>query len=117
MLSSAHKIEIIELLARGCTLRFICKTHAYLNYIAIKHELENDPAFAAEFEAAKEDYADHLVSEIIDIADSSIYDVDDKNCRINARKWLASKLKEQYSDKSTESAGSKLKPEFTIITT
>jgi hypothetical protein len=49
---------------------------------------------------AREDQADTLVDEILEIADDSALDPNERCVRIDARKWIASKLKPKtYGDK------------------
>jgi hypothetical protein len=49
---------------------------------------------------AREDQADTLADEILDIADDSSLDPSDRRVKIDARKWIASKLKPKtYGDK------------------
>jgi hypothetical protein len=56
---------------------------------------------------AREDQADALADEMLDIADDSSLDPNDRRVRIDTRKWVASKMKPRvYGDKvQTEMTG------------
>lgn len=92
------KNEIISLVARGGTLRMICKTHSHIDYLEVIKALKSDEDFNKNFLLAKKDYADYIVDEIISIADDISLKPQDKQCRIAARQWIAAKLKSEYSD-------------------
>jgi hypothetical protein len=58
------------------------------------------PDFAERYHRARETAIDSYVDEIIDIADDPDLDPADKRVRIDARKWLAGKVKpRKYGDK------------------
>jgi len=66
------------------------------------------PEFQQNYEWAKEDQADYLAEDCLEIADSDEYEPADKRIRVDTRKWLASKFKvKKYGDKvTTEHSGS-----------
>jgi hypothetical protein len=58
------------------------------------------PEFSDNYARAREEQADFYADAIVDIADNPELDPNDKRVRIDARKWVASKLKsKQYGDK------------------
>jgi hypothetical protein len=110
---------ICERLAEGQSLRQICKDKDMPGLGAVFSWLARHPDFASQYARAREEQADALADEITDIADADpqtvpIYDKDGKlveikidtafeawrKTRIDARKWVASKLKpKKYGDK------------------
>lgn len=65
--------------------------------------LAEDEVFAAQYARAREEQADHYADEIVDIADRPDLKAEDKRVRVDARKWVASKLKpKKYGDKVTQ---------------
>ena len=56
--------------------------------------------FQAHYARAREDFADAIVDEIIDIADSGEDNIAFAKLRIDARKWTASKFNHAYTDKT-----------------
>lgn len=63
--------------------------------------------FQQNYTHAKEDQADYLAEECLDIADDDSLEANDKRIRVDTRKWLASKFKaKKYGDKiQTEHSG------------
>ena len=58
--------------------------------------------FSEQYAVAKQESADALIEDILDIADDSAGDVPRDRLRIDARKWIASKLKpKKYGDKAS----------------
>lgn len=57
-----------------------------------KTEPEEFVAFRAQYVRAREDQADALFDEILDIADEKAADVRRAQLRVDARKWMAGKL-------------------------
>jgi hypothetical protein len=60
------------------------------------------PEFAQQYAQARQAGADALADEIIDIADNRELDPQDRRVRIDARKWIASKLKPKAYGEKTE---------------
>lgn len=81
-----------------------------VSYTAVKEALRKDADFAAQYARAKQDQADVLADEIIEISDDSTKDIDiitmgeiqvpmvnkevimRSKLRVDSRKWLAAKL-------------------------
>jgi hypothetical protein len=112
MLTIEIKNKVLEQVALGLTLRFICKTNSNISYSEVKKELKENEEFALDFSEAKKDYADQLIQEMINIADAEDLDVKDKMCRIDTRKWVALLLKESHSGLTPNTANY---PAFNVI--
>jgi hypothetical protein len=65
------------------------------------------PEFSEMYTRAREDQADYLADQLLQIADDSTLDHNDRRIKIDTRKWIASKLKARtYGDKvQTEVSG------------
>lgn len=62
--------------------------------------LRTHAEFLQNYTRAKEDQADYLAEECLDIADDAGIEPADKRIRVDTRKWLASKFKpKKYGDK------------------
>ena len=94
--------SICELLADGKSLRAICadpdmpSTSTVCKWLALNSE------FAEQYARARELQADALFDDILDIADKGSKALDtteERRLQIDARKWMAGKLKGKYSDK------------------
>lgn len=89
-----------------------------VDYTSFKRELQTNEALRTKYARAKQDQADHLVEEIIEISDDGTndymtivkgdteYNIEDKEVtnrsklRVDARKWAASKLfPKKYGEK------------------
>jgi hypothetical protein len=89
-------------LARGESMRTVCKDDALPSMEAIFCWLRTKPEFLQQYTRAKQEAADSFIEEMHDISDASAEIVGDGHdaARINAarlrvdtRKWIASKLK------------------------
>ena len=101
---------ICERLADGDSLRAICEDYGMPNRATVFRWLGLYPEFSDQYARAREDQAESLADEIVSIADQMPPMTDSgstdsghvswqKN-RIEARKWVAAKLKpKKYSDK------------------
>lgn len=100
-------------LADGKSLRSVCRRDDMPSMVSVFNWLRTHPEFLKQYEAAKEECADALSEDMLEIADepppmnaSGGIDsgaVADKRLRIDTRKWLASKLKpKKYGDKLTQ---------------
>lgn len=108
--------EIIQ----GYSLRTICKPDDMPSVVTILTWLREKPSFLTQYEKAKEEQADALAEEMLDIADDGTNDwmvktgkggesvgwqlngehVQRSRLRLDARKWIASKLKpKKYGDR------------------
>jgi hypothetical protein len=104
------------------SLRKICKNLG-LDYSTVKRWLIANETFQAQYARAKDEQADHLAEDMLDIADDMENDqsnhgsviVQRAKLQIDTRKWIASKLKpKKYGDKlDVTSKGESLnKPEW-----
>lgn len=107
--------EICEGLIEGKSLRSICCGDEMPSAGTVCRWLADDEAFREQYERARDAQADTLADEILDIADNTANDtlkseagVEQPNTewitrsrlRVDARKWIASKLKpKKYGDK------------------
>lgn len=93
---------ICERLADGESLRSICRDPAMPTTSTVCKWLAKNTAFAEQYTRARELQADALFDDILDIADKGLKALDaaeDRRIQIDARKWMAGKLKGKYSDK------------------
>jgi|SRR5690349_8869255 len=118
---------ICERLADGESLRAICSDDGMPNRATVFRWLGADEAFRDQYARAREEQAETLADEIVSIADEGdtksliggddetivVYDataVSRNRLRIDARKWVASKLKpKKYGDKVDVTHGGTLK--------
>jgi len=110
--------RICERLADGESLRRICRDETMPAKSTVFKWLRNEPAFADQYARAREAQADTLADEIVEIADDGTNDymaekeeedgfryngdaVARSKLRVDARKWVAAKLKPKvYGDKT-----------------
>ena len=94
---------ICEQLAAGASLVAICKQSAMPSYSTAMAWLRTHDEFLEMYRLAREDQADTLADEIIAIADSPAHsseEVQRNRLRVDARKWIVSKLRpRRYGDK------------------
>ena len=100
------------------SIRTICQEKGMPSVLTIYRWLNNNETFSKQYARAKEDQADYLAEEMLDIADDGSNDymtvkmggkdarVEDKELtnrsrlRVDTRKWIASKLKpKKYADR------------------
>lgn len=99
---------ICERLADGESLRSICRDDDMPSKSTVFKWLGLIPAFADQYARARETQADSLADDIVDIADNKTLEPNDKRVRIDARKWLAGKLRPKaYGDKVAVVGGDK----------
>lgn len=94
--------EICERIADGESLKSICNDEHMPNKATVFRWL-SDEAFRDKYERARDAQADALADEIVDIADGDGEESDPQRdrLRVDARKWVAAKLKpKKYGDKS-----------------
>lgn len=99
--------DICERLANGESLRRICLTPNYPRQATVFRWIAANDKFREQYARAREAQADTLADEIIDIADGKRAeyeggeaDVARDRLAMDARKWVASKLKPKiYGDK------------------
>ena len=97
-------MEICTRIASGESLTRICRDETMPGLSAVYQWLLVHTEFAEMYARAREDQADTLADEIIDIADESqggkVADVHSASLRVDARKWVAAKLKpRKYSER------------------
>mgnify|MGYP001117349630 CR=1 FL=1 len=107
--------RLFEQLAEGKSLRKVCEAEDMPCCRTVFNWMRNKEGFMQQYEAAKEECADHYADEIVDIADNDAFDIDEEGkvrtehiqrsrLRVDARKWVAVKLKpKKYGDKTTVS--------------
>lgn len=110
--------EICRRLADGESLRSICRDEAMPSKEAVRCWCRDNPEFLVQYVRAREDQADTLVEEILEIADDGSNDtytvekdgrevevvnydhIQRSKLRVDARKWAASKLApKKYGDR------------------
>ena len=89
-------------IAGGESLRTICKDKDLPTPQGVRKWLNADEGgkLVAQYARAREEQADHYADEIITIADNENLTPEDRRIMVDARKWVASKLKpKRYGDK------------------
>jgi hypothetical protein len=90
---------ICDRLSDGESLRTICADADMPSKVTVLQWLRDDDSFATQYAYARDAQADVYVDEIKDIADTE-EDANRARVRIDARKWVASKLKpKRYGDR------------------
>jgi hypothetical protein len=85
---------------RGRAIVKICDEDWAPCYATVKNWQRSKPDFMANYARAKEESADFMADEILSIADEKEADPRDRAVRIDARKWVAAKLKpKKYSER------------------
>jgi hypothetical protein len=98
--TEALAINICEQVAAAVPLVKICEQEGMPSVRTVYTWLNEKESFLHMYARAKEDQADHLASQILEIADNDELDANDKRVRVDARKWLASKFKpKNYGDR------------------
>lgn len=93
--------RICERLASGESLRSICRDDGMPSWPTISKWLNEKPDFVTQYARAREDQAEAHADRIIEIADDDSIDPNHKRIMVDARKWVASKLKpKRYGDKA-----------------
>ena len=109
--------KICAMLSEGMSLRTVCKDDELPSTQTVFSWLRTYPEFLDQYTRAKQESADALTDEMLDISDDSTNDwmeshgddagyrangdnIQRSRLRIETRKWLASKLKpKKYGDK------------------
>ena len=92
--------QICERLAIGESLRSICRDDAMPSMASIFLWLGKYPEFSEQYARAREAQAESHADQIVEIADDDKIDPNHKRIMVDARKWVASKLKpKRYGDK------------------
>jgi hypothetical protein len=94
---------ICEQIADGKSLRSICSQEGMPVKYTVLRWLQADPAFAERYAQARVQAADALAEELQDLADQAIREPEKANAirvAIDAKKWIASKLRPKaYGDR------------------
>lgn len=94
---------ICSMLAEGQSLRKVCSGDDMPSMPTVFSWFRKHPEFLNQYARAKEESADALVEEMMDIADNDTEDVQRSRLKVDTRKWVASKLKaKKYGDKVTQ---------------
>lgn len=109
--------RICDQIADGRSLRKVCEDDGMPSKMTVLNWLNRYPEFVTQYARAKDESADSHADDMLDIADEAIertdsgaYDaaqVAHQRLRIDARKWIASKLKpKKYGERvHTEVSG------------
>lgn len=90
---------VCDAIAEGKSLRAICAEDGMPSRQAVLRYIDANEAAADQYARARDEQADHYADEIIGIADTE-EDAQKARVRIDARKWVASKLKpKRYGDR------------------
>lgn len=116
--------EICSQLAEGKSMRTVCLAEEMPDKATVFRWLRTYPAFCDQYTRAKEESADALVEEMLDIADDAGNDWMERNAngnegwtvngdhiqrsrlRVETRKWIAAKLKAKRYGEKVEHTGS-----------
>ena len=108
--------KICEQLSMGRSLRSVCQDKGMPAASSVFLWLQKHPEFSEQYARAKEESADAMAEDMLDIADHGSLSPQDKRVRIDTRKWLASKLKpKKYGDKAGEPGSDSTAPIYTKI--
>jgi hypothetical protein len=100
MFDQASQDKACELIADGVSLRQVAKELGLSHASIFSEVAAKDPHFCKQYARAMDDRSDNMVDQIIDIADNDKLDPNDKRIRVDARKWIASKLRpKKYGDR------------------
>jgi hypothetical protein len=92
--------RICTWVASGKSIVSYCKQLATPNYATITDWRVAYPDFDAKIARAREDQAEFLADELVEISDNQELDPNARRVMIDTRKWIASKLKPRiYGDK------------------
>ena len=102
--------EICRRIAEGETLRSICQLEEMPSHTTVLRWLRENGQFRSQYAQAREDQADTLADEMLDVARSATnQDANAKRVHIDTLKWRVAKLKPKvYGDKievTTEKPG------------
>jgi hypothetical protein len=92
--------RICAQLSEGNSLRSVCRQESMPSATTVFNWLRTNPGFLEQYARAKEESADALADEMLDIADNTDEEAQSRRVRVDTRKWIASKLKpKKYGDK------------------
>jgi Skp family chaperone for outer membrane proteins len=91
---------VCDEIANGRSLRSIARDNEDVNERSVFTWLAKSVEFQQQYARAREDQADSIFDEILDIVDNTKNDVQDRRLQMDARKWMAGKLRpKKYGDK------------------
>ena len=92
---------ICEQIAQGKALASICRDNEDMpDPRTVYRWLRDNEVFCQNYTRSKEDQADLLAEQVLEVADNDDLEPHDKRVRVDARKWLASKFKpKKYGDR------------------
>jgi|SRR5215472_1125250 len=85
--------KVLERISDGQSLRTVCKPEGMPNMTTVWKWLYRHEAFVEQYARATSERAEAMAEDIQAIADDESIDPKSRTIRIDARKWLASKLK------------------------
>lgn len=92
--------ELVEHMIDGRTLHEFCKMQGHPGYNVLFRWFETYPELARRYQYAREIQADRIADELLSVADDPDIPSDQKKHMLDARKWVASKLKpKSYGDR------------------
>ena len=116
--------DICRKIADGMSLRRLCEEDGMPHRDTVREWLRKDRDFAAQYARAREEQADYYAEEIIEIADDGSHDyktiigkdgkevevvdhehIQRSKLRVDARKWVASKLKARVYGNTVQPEG------------
>ena len=99
-MTEAVQAEILTRVSTGESLRKICKDKHLPDARNVFKFIYSNDTFRQQYETSRQEQAEWLGEEIVDIADNDTGDTQRDRLRIDARKWVMSKmLPKKYSDK------------------
>lgn len=100
--------RICDLLTEGRSLRKICMSKEFPAASTVYVWLDRFPSFAEKYTRAREAATEDMLEDILEIADNTELDAQDKRVRIDTRKWVMGRLKpKKYGDKQQVEVGNK----------
>lgn len=99
---------ICEKITEGMSLRKICMLEGFPKSTAVYVWLDKHPDFADKYARAREAATEDMLEEILEIADNTEIDPNDKRVRIDTRKWAMGKLKpKKYGERQVHEVANK----------
>ncbi len=84
-------------------MRTICKPDDMPNMSSVFKWLAEKPEFSKQYAQAKQECADAMVEDMLEIADDTNGDAARDRLRVDTRKWISSRLKpKKYGDKVSQ---------------
>lgn len=113
--SDAVAAKLCAKLAEGQSLRKACSAKDMPSTATVFRWMQSIDGFREQYETAKAEATEHLVEEMLDIADDVEENPASRRVRVDTRKWIASKLKpKKYGDRVTHQ-GDDEAPLYTTI--